>query len=337
VYPVKRRALCVVCAVVLGSGFAGASQLRATSEPTAPELPGVHGKGGADSELPHGFDVEELGRRLAARGMAIGNPIMIRIFKQESALEVWMSAGARFELLATYPICNWSGTLGPKLAEGDKQSPEGLYSIDRRQLRRTSRWRRSLDIGFPNTFDRTLGRTGSYVLVHGGCTSTGCYAMTDPVMAEIFRLSEAALARGQKRIQVHAFPFRTTPENLAAHAGSEWNGFWSNLKEAYDLFERTRVPPAVSVCNKRYAVGENAPDADDDCVANVSAGSVASMRKGLRRLRHPAPQVRRFAQAQRARRAGRNVRQAYAAARVARMAAVARQRQASHARHRTHR
>jgi len=338
---VERRALCVVGAVVLGAGFAGGAQLTATSEGPAPDLPGVHGKAGADHVPPQAFDAEELRRRLAARGMTIGNPIMIRIFKQESELEVWMNAGTRFELFATYPICNWSGTLGPKLAEGDKQSPEGLYSIGPRQLRRTGRWRRSLDIGFPNSFDRALGRTGSYVLVHGGCTSTGCYAMTDPVMEEIFKLSEAALAQGQKRIQVHAFPFRMTPEKLAANGDSEWNGFWSNLKEAYDLFERTRVPPAVSVCNNRYAVGEKPRSEDGTCATRLSAASDGSTRqKSARRLRqpHPARDVRRFAHTQRAHRAaGRNTRQAYAAARVARMAA--RQRHAAHgaARHRTHR
>jgi murein L,D-transpeptidase YafK len=237
-----------------------------------------------------------------------------------------MDAGGKFELFASYPICNWSGTLGPKLAEGDKQSPEGLYSIGPRQLRRIGRWPRSIDIGYPNTFDRALGRTGSYVLVHGGCTSTGCFAMTDPVIDEIFKVSEAALAQGQKRIQVHAFPFRMTPENLAARAGSEWSEFWSNLKEAYDLFERTRVPLAVSVCNKRYVFGEVAAGGDNDCVANVSAGQGW---KSLRELRQGRPVHR-----------GRNVRRAYAAARVARKAAfAAKQRQARHAaaRHRTHR
>jgi murein L,D-transpeptidase YafK len=270
--------------------------------------------------------------------MAAGNPIMLRIFKQDSELELWMSTGSRFELFATYPICNWSGTLGPKLAEGDKQSPEGLYAIGPRQLRRTGRWRRSLDIGFPNAFDRALGRTGSYVLFHGGCTSTGCYAMTDPVMEEIFRLSEAALARGQKRIPVHAFPFRMTPENLALHADSEWSGFWSNLKEAYDLFERTRVPPEVSVCSHRYAVQEKLSGEEHACTPKVSGPGAAKQQSARKLDRVRAVRaVPRHAGVQRARRpAGRNARQAYAAARVARVAAVARQRHAA-ARYRAHR
>jgi murein L,D-transpeptidase YafK len=323
---VDRKAVCIVSSVLLGWGSVWTPELAASSERVAPVY--TLGNLAADHWRP-GFDLLGLDRKLAAKGVAIGNPILIRLFKSESLLEVWMHTGERFELFATYPICNWSGRLGPKLAEGDKQSPEGLYSIGLRQLRRVGRWPRSLDIGFPNTFDRSHRRTGSLILLHGGCTSTGCYAMTDQAMDEIFRLSEAALAKGQKRIQVHAFPFRMTPENLAAHADSEWAGFWSNLKEAYDGFERTRLPPPVSVCNNRYAVGAGAAD-DDECVANVSATPAVARWASIHGVRRGRPARRH---------AGRNARQAYAAARVARMAAVARQRQAAHAggRQRTHR
>jgi murein L,D-transpeptidase YafK len=306
------RLVYLVGGALLGWGSIGAVELAATGDRAMPVPVEALGKPGS-GHWHDAFDPRELERRLAGRGMAVGNPILIRIFKLESELELWMAADARFELIATYPICNWSGVLGPKLAEGDKQSPEGLYSIGRRQLRRIGRWPRSLDIGFPNTFDRALGRTGSYVLLHGGCTSTGCYAMTDPVMEEIFRLSEAALGRGQKRIPVHAFPFRMTPENVAGHAGSEWHGFWSNLKEANDLFERTRIPPQVSVCDNRYVVGEREPGSHGNCRSNASTGRFATARwKGLNRLRRAGP---------------------------SRRAAVARQRQAVHAggRHRTQR
>lgn len=330
----ERRAAGIICAVLLASSSIAATQPAAAGKSAAPELAGAQGKPAADHVLSDAFDAQELERRLAAKGMTVGNPIMIRIFKIESELEVWMHTGARFELLAVYPICNWSGTLGPKLTEGDRQSPEGFYSIGARQLHRTGRWRRSLDIGFPNTFDRANGRTGSYVLVHGGCTSTGCYAMTNPVMEQIFTLSEAALAQGQERIQVHVFPFRGTKENLAAHAHSEWNGFWSSLKDAYDLFERTRIPPQVSVCDGKYVVGENAVADANNCVANRSEVSVASARlRSMRRLHHArlARYARRHAHPRHARGGtGRNARQAYAAARVSRMAADAKRRQASH-------
>jgi murein L,D-transpeptidase YafK len=247
--------------------------------------------------------------------MKIGSPIMVRIFKAEAELEVWMKAGERFELLATYPICNWAGTLGPKLSEGDMQSPEGLYAVGRRQLHSSARWRRSLDIGYPNAFDRVHARTGSSILVHGGCTSTGCFAMTDQVMDQLFRLSRAALWNGQKRIAVHIFPFRMTPENMAAHADSPWQGFWANLKEAYDLFERTRLPPTVKVCARRYVVRE-ADDGNDACPVSVAT---------LAKRPLAAPKGRAIDAKVVSYRPWRTARQAYADARKARLATKARQ------------
>jgi murein L,D-transpeptidase YafK len=309
---VERKAWRLVCAVLLSLGATVAGGPVAGDEGAAPEeLAQAYGKLGVNRVAYDASAEEELERRLAARGMELGDPILIRIFKVEAEVELWMQVGQRFELFTTYPICNWSGTLGPKLSEGDKQSPEGLYAIGSRQLRRSVRWRRSLDIGFPNTFDRAFRRTGSDVLLHGGCTSTGCFAMTDQVIEEIFQLSRAALSHGQKRIHVHAFPFRMTTKNLAAHASSEWEDFWANLKEAYDLFERTRRPPSVSVCNNRYVVGETARD-DDDCTANISAAEA----EGLRRSRLAQRRTARM--------------KAYAAARRARLASKVRQRQALH-------
>jgi murein L,D-transpeptidase YafK len=298
-------------------GLIGATGPGATDEGApAQEAVQVHGKLGAAHATSH-FSAEELVQRLAAKGIEPGSAVFIRIFKEEAELELWMEVGQRFELFAIYPICNWSGTLGPKLTEGDKQSPEGLYVMSSRQLRHSTRWRRSLDLGFPNTFDRGLRRTGSDLLIHGGCTSEGCYAMTDPVIDEIFWLSDFAMDDGQRRIHVHAFPFRMTPEKLAAHSGSEWYDFWGNLKEAYDLFEATRRPPAVSVCGNRYVVAEAAKDGDDDCAANTSATEAR------------AAQRARAAAARRMR--ARSAMRAYAAARRARLAAKLKQRQALNA------
>ena len=256
--------------------------------------------------------------RLAAKGMAAGEPVMIRIFKGESELEVWMRKDGRFALLAVYPICKWSGSLGPKITEGDRQSPEGFYSIGVTQLHKKGRWPRSLDIGYPNTFDRTHERTGSYILVHGGCTTTGCYAMTNPVMEEIYALSEAALKGGQDRIPVHVFPFRMTQENLAARTESEWGSFWMSLKSGYDLFERTRIPPQVAVCEKQYVVTETGAVLPDGCVDNVSEVQPPVARVA-RRIVRAAKRVRRVARRGGGRVAGRNVRKAYAAARTKRM------------------
>ena len=204
-------------------------------------------------------DLAQLDARLAAKGLKAGAAMMIRIFKSESELEVWMEKDGRYVLFDTYPICHWAGTVGPKLREGDRQNPEGFYSVGPRQLHRIGRWPRSLNVGFPNTYDRAHGRTGSYILVHGGCSSVGCFAMTNAVMAEIFQLTEHALKAGQQKIGLHVFPFRMTEANLTQHAQSPWIDFWRNLKEGYDAFEETRLPPRIGICDRRYVVEQQRP------------------------------------------------------------------------------
>lgn len=203
--------------------------------------------------LPGTPDLANLNGRLAAHGLAVGNPIFMRIFKREFELELWMMRDGRFHRFATYPICKWSGRLGPKLLEGDRQAPEGFYTVDQGALNPNSAWHRSFNLGFPNAFDQAHGRTGSFLMVHGGCGSIGCYAMTDPVIDEIWRLVTAALRGGQPRFQVQVFPFRMTERNLARHEGSPLSPFWTNLKAGYDAFEARNVPPRVSVCGTQYA------------------------------------------------------------------------------------
>ena len=211
--------------------------------------------------LPGTPSFDTLRSRLKAKGLDEGDPVFVRIFKEELALELWMKKGERFILFETYPICNWSGSLGPKTEEGDGQSPEGFYTIGRRQLHRSGRWPRSLNIGFPNAFDKAHKRTGSYILVHGGCSSTGCFAMTNPGIREIFHLSEQALREGQDEISVHIFPFRLTDAAVEDHKSHRWHGFWSNLKRGYDFFEHQRVPPDVFTCRTEYLINTTGPQA----------------------------------------------------------------------------
>ena len=283
------------------------------------------------------YSAADRDRRLAEKGMTAGSPVMIRIFKQELELELWMQRNGRFELFATYTICFWSGRLGPKLREGDRQAPEGLYSVGLEQLYEKGRRPRSFDIGFPNAFDRAFARTGSYIFVHGGCSSIGCFAMTNRVMDEIYGLSERALREGQDRIEVHAFPFRMTDGNLAAQAESPWLPFWLNLKQAYDAFERTHVPPRIGACDKRYIVGDSgeavrvaappdngAPTAFGIC-EDAIAGIVPRAGQQVDGGNRVAARVhRRVASRHRGRFAGRNARANYAAARRARVASRAR-------------
>ncbi len=210
-------------------------------------------------------DLSRLDERLKEVGVKLGAPVFIRIFKQEHVLEIWMKKDDRFVLFASYPICRWSGYLGPKLKEGDRQSPEGFYTVSKRQLNPNSRWHRSFNLGFPNIFDRSHKRTGSYLMVHGGCSSIGCYAMTNAAMDEIWRIVTAALWRGQGRFHVHVYPFRMTAWNRRLHRGNRWNSFWSDLQDGHDVFERTHVPPKISVCKQRYVVrkGENTGKGND--------------------------------------------------------------------------
>jgi murein L,D-transpeptidase YafK len=193
--------------------------------------------------------------RLAEKGMTEQSPVLIRIFKAESELEVCKAKeNGRFYHFKTYPICSYSGNLGPKVKQGDRQAPEGFYSVSLDRMNPRSKYHLSFDVGFPNTYDRAYGRTGANIMVHGDCTSSGCYAMTDAVVEEIFALTREALQNGQSEIQIQAFPFRMTKVNLEAHKGEEWYEFWKNLKEGYDYFEISRLPPKVAVCEKRYLI-----------------------------------------------------------------------------------
>jgi murein L,D-transpeptidase YafK len=221
-------------------------------------------------------DLGNLRGRLEAQNLALGAPIFMRIFKREFELELWIKRDDRFHHFATYPICRWSGLLGPKLQEGDRQAPEGFYTVDAKALNPASRWHRSFNLGFPNAFDRAHQRTGSLIMVHGGCTSIGCFAMTDAVIDEIWKLMTAALNRGQQRFHVHVFPFRMTEENLGRQNGAPWASFWRDLKVGYELFEATGVPPMVSVCQARYIVSPSSPGSDGSSQIEVRCADSTS-------------------------------------------------------------
>jgi len=202
-----------------------------------------------------------LRRDLAAMGLSLGDPIFIRIFKHEHQLEVWLRKQGRYALFRQYPICTWSGALGPKLRQGDGQSPEGFYSVGRGQLNPQSSYHLSFNLGYPNAYDRAHGRSGNYLMVHGHCVSIGCYAMGDANIEQIYTLLDAALRGGQRRVDVHVFPFRFDKPAMADWQTQRWGDFWGNLKQGHDAFERTKVPPAVNVANLRYRIMERAATA----------------------------------------------------------------------------
>lgn len=193
---------------------------------------------------------------LARHKLRQGDPVYLRAFKEEKKLELWMKPrdSQKFVLFRTYPIAATSGRPGPKLAEGDRQVPEGFYHFARRGLKPDSRYHLAINIGYPNAYDRHHGRTGSFIMIHGNRVSIGCLAMTDPKIEEIYTLCDAALEGGQRFIRVHLFPFRMTDARMRAAANHRWIDFWRNLKEGYDAFEEGQQPPEIHVRGGRYAV-----------------------------------------------------------------------------------
>jgi len=191
---------------------------------------------------------------LAAAHLRFGAPVLLRIFKHEAQLEVWVDDGTRFRRFRTYPICTFSGALGPKVRQGDGQAPEGFYSVGAGQLNPASSYHLSFDLGYPNRYDRAHGRTGSLLMVHGHCVSIGCYAMGDAQIEEIYTLVAAALRHGQRRVDVHAFPFRFDAPPRRDWRAGEWGPFWGELEPAYFAVERTGQLPAVRVVDGHYEV-----------------------------------------------------------------------------------
>lgn len=215
--------------------------LKPDKKPTAEEL---------EAERLALLDLPTL---MKEKNMKTGAPVFIRAFKEERELEVFLQKGdGTFELLRTYPIAAASGDLGPKLAEGDGQVPEGFYFSSQNSMKPDSAFHLAFNIGYPNAYDRAHGRTGSYIMVHGSNVSIGCLAMTDAKIEEIYGLCQAALNAGQPFFRVHIFPFRMTEKRMQQAASSEHYEFWKNLKTGYDIFETTRIPPNVGVKNKQY-------------------------------------------------------------------------------------
>jgi murein L,D-transpeptidase YafK len=211
--------------------------------------------------------------KMEAQDMDLQSPILVRLFKQEAELEVWkQDRSGRFALLKTYPICRWSGDLGPKVREGDRQAPEGFYSITPAQMNPQSAYYLSFNTGYPNAYDKSLGHTGSELMVHGDCSSRGCYAMTDEQIAEIYSLGRESFFGGQKSFQLQAYPFRMTPLNMAKHRNNPNMPFWRMIKEGYDHFEVTRQEPKVDFCEKKYVFDAVKPaDAKREPVFDASA------------------------------------------------------------------
>jgi murein L,D-transpeptidase YafK len=191
-------------------------------------------------------------------------PVLIRTYKQEAEFEIWkMNSDGQYALLKTYPMCRWSGQLGPKTRQGDMQVPEGFYAIAPGQMNPNSHYYLSFNVGYPNAYDRALGRTGGDIMVHGVCSSAGCFSMTDAQIGEIYAIAREAFNGGQRAIQMQSYPFHMTAENLAKHRLDPNMAFWKELKNGADHFEVTKTEPSVLVCGKHYVFGAEAEDEVD--------------------------------------------------------------------------
>ncbi|AZO50723.1 MAG: murein L,D-transpeptidase [Mesorhizobium sp.] len=219
---------------------------------------------------------------MKAKGMVRTSSVMARIFKEEGKLEIWKAkTNGRYEMVASYDICKWSGKLGPKYTEGDRQAPEGFYTVRPSQMNPRSNYHLSFNIGYPNAYDRANGRTGSNLMVHGACSSSGCYSMTDAQIEQIYAFGRDAFQGGQTEFQIQAFPFRMTAANMARYRNDPNYDFWKMLKVGYDNFEITKVPPKVDVCEKRYVFNQVAPegttfDPTGPCPATTQPDSLKS-------------------------------------------------------------
>lgn len=236
----------LICAALLTATLA-VTGCNGTLEDIAPK---------AERELP-----ARIVQLIKAKDMRKEAPILMRIFKEEGVLEVWKQRrNGRYDLVTSYDICKWSGKLGPKYTEGDRQAPEGFYTVRPAQMNPQSSYYLSFNIGFPNSFDLANGRTGKHLMVHGACSSAGCYSMTDEQVEEIYAFARDAFRGGQQAFQFQAFPFRMTAQNMARYRNDPNYPFWAMLKEGYDHFEITKVPPKVNICEKRYVFNRTPVD-----------------------------------------------------------------------------
>src|SRR5271167_1755789 len=197
---------------------------------------------------------------LEQKKMPKDSPILVRIFKEESELEVWkQDTTGHFQIVKVYPICRWSGDLGPKVREGDRQAPEGFYTITPDLMNPNSNYYLAINTGFPNTFDKANDRHGGFLMIHGDCSSRGCYAMTDEQIGEIYSLARESFLGGQQSFQIQAYPFRMTPANLAHHRDNPNMAFWKMIKVGNDHFEVSHQEPKVDVCEKHYVFDAVSP------------------------------------------------------------------------------
>ena len=195
-----------------------------------------------------------LKKEFKSKGFKWGEELYFRVFKKEKKFEVWIKKGNKFSLFKTYDVCYFSGGLGTKTKQGDGKSPEGFYFVKPAQLNPYSSYHLAFNIGYPNSYERQKGYTGSALMVHGECVSIGCYAMGNENIEEIYTLLQSALEHNQPFVRIHIFPFKFTSKimNSAKVKALNTYSFWKNLNEGYSFFQNKKIPPNVNVKGGKY-------------------------------------------------------------------------------------
>jgi len=179
--------------------------------------------------------------------------IYLRAFKTEKKVELWAknSCDSVYKMVKEFNICDLSGDVGAKRRSHDLQVPEGFYHIS--DLNPFSKYYLSMKVNYPNASDSIRGvrrHLGNNIFIHGSCISSGCLAMTDDRIRELYVYCVEAYSAGQEEIGLTIFPARLTDAAYSQliYTYSRYKddvALWGDLKKSYDLFNQTRVPPTV--------------------------------------------------------------------------------------------
>ena len=185
--------------------------------------------------------------------------VYIRSFKYDRSLELWVKNKDvdSFTLFKTYKVCMQSGSIGPKRLEGDKQVPEGFYYIN--EFNPRSNYHLALGLNYPNAADKILSNTkkpGGDIYIHGNCVSTGCIAIQDYPIEEVYAIASVVKLNGQDFIPVHIFPVNYNVKKSLDYLTESIkdkqaiNQSIINMKAAYDYFEKNKKLPIIIVNKK---------------------------------------------------------------------------------------
>lgn len=208
----------------------------------------------------YGEKWETLEKFIRTDGFGDQFSMVINAYKSEGKLEVWLKANTdkNYKLFRTYDFCAHSGTLGPKVIEGDGQTPEGFYYIN--VFNPMSNFHLSLGVNYPNSVDKARTgkdrKTGGDIYIHGNCVTIGCIPLTDEKIKEVYILGVEARNAGQENIPVNIYPFKMTDGNLNKYSAQfpAQAGFWKSLQPGYLAFEKNKSQAKVSEVKGNYVV-----------------------------------------------------------------------------------